>query len=228
MFEELEDYRFSQRRAKRVAHAKPLFAVLYSPDSGPSWIPAYGTDLALGRFKLLSRNPVPGCPVPVRLSLGACSVSIWARRARDDEAPLEGVPVQGYGMEILALGGAGREAITQWLNHEQAMAVVESPGGAAVPIGPADVGRLIPADFRRRVASALMRAGRLAPDSSGHYFALRYEYAGVTIEANGPRHHFIVGSRVVRGNQVHAYTTNIGVDELGLKLTLESAAAAAS
>jgi len=198
MFEELEDYRFSRRRAQRATHQKALVAVLYSPDDGRSWFPAYGVDLTLGGLKVICHGTLPEGQLPLRLTLGSSTLDIRARQVWHTVGEFKGAPIQEYGMEILTLGSAGRDTISKWLANASILEVEETEGTETVEVEPADVARLIPEDFRHRLIRALVTAGRLAPDRSGRYPTLRYEYAGVTTRAGAPTHQFIVHSCVVR------------------------------
>ncbi len=227
MFEALEDYRFSRRQAQRASQARPLFAALYSLDMGRSWLPAYGADLTPGGFKLLCHGTIREGEIPMRLSLDSRTLDVRARQVWHTSGELKGADVQEYGVEILTLGTAGRDVITEWLDREAIVQAEEAPETELLRIDPDDVSKLIPAEFQHRVIQALIRSGRLAPDRSGRYPTLTYGYGGVAKHDGRPMHQFIVHSRVIRGTDVYSYATRVSVDESGTNLFFERAASAA-
>ena len=221
MFEELEDYRFGIRHAQRSAHAKPMFSVLYSPDRGRSWHPAYGVDLSPGGFKAIGRGQIPDGEIPVKLSLGDKVIDVRAKAAWHMPTTSKSAALQEYGMEILTLGTAGRDTIEKWLEAESVHDAEEQPDPQTIPVAPGEVERLIPVDFRRNLMHALVRAGRLAPAPNGKYPTLGFEYGGVSDYKGAQMHNFVVHSRVIRGNEVYEYTTRVLVDESGTNVIFE-------
>ena len=221
MFEELEDYRFGLRNAQRSAQARPMFSVLYTPDRGRSWFPAYGLELTSGGFKVVGRTTIPEGEIPMKLSLGNKVIDIKARQAWHSIGSSKGAPLQEYGMEILTLGTTGRDAITRWLETESVQTAEDGQEGDTIAIDPAEVDRLIPLAFQHSLKEALVRAGRLAPAASGKYPALGYEYGGVSDYKGASMHHFIVYSRVIRRNDVYNYATRVLVNENGTSVVFE-------
>lgn len=228
MFAALEDLLYKKRHARGTKRVERTFPILYSPDKGASWLPAYGLDMSLGGMKIFSRSPLPDGELPMRVSLDATAVDLRVKTVWHVEGRYKKETAHEYGVQLVSANAGDRERMTRWLDgkplEERNLASEEL---REIRLRPDDVNRLIPLAFQKRLFAELVQRGRLAPVDANHPALVAYDYGGVARYRGVAMHRLTIHSKVVGPDGDERYRTRVLFDDTGTALIFPDEAQAA-
>jgi len=219
MFAALEDLLYKKRHARDSKRVERTFPILYSPDNGHSWLPAYGLDMSLSGMKIFSRSPLPQGELPMRVSLDATVVDLRVKTVWHVEGRYKKEKAHEYGVQLVSANAGDRERIGRWLGgkplEERNLASEEL---REIRLKPDDVDRLIPLAFQKRLFAELVSRARLAPVDATHPALVAYDYGGVVRYHGVPMHRLTIHSKVVGSEGDERYRTRVLFDDAGSRL----------
>jgi len=219
MFTALEDFLFQKRHGRNAPRQKRTFAVLFSPDRGENWLPAYGLDVSLSGMRLFSQSPIPEGEVPLRASLGRRVIDVRVRPVWHVSGTYKKGIGHEYGVQLVAADAPTRELLERWLGGKPLEEInCAQDELREIRLRPDDAARLIPAAFQQRLFRELLERGRLAAVDARHPALVAYDYAGRVRYRGTPLHLLTVHSKVVRDEGEDRYTTRILFDDGGTTL----------
>ena len=216
MFAALEDFLYKKRHARGAPRVERTFPILYSPDSGKTWLPAYGLDMSLGGMKVFSRTPLPEGELQMRVSLDSTAIDLRVKTVWHVEGRYKKEKAHEYGAQLVSAGAADRERIARWLGgkplEERNLASEEL---REIRLRPDDVNRLIPLAFQKRLFAELHQRGRLAHVDAQHPALVAYDYGGVVRYRGVQMHRLTIHSKVVGPEGDERYRTRVLFDDTG-------------
>lgn len=216
MFFRLEDLLSPKRHARNAPRTKRTFPVLFSPDHGQSWLPAYGLDVSLGGMRLFSQQPVPEGEVPLRVSLGRSVVDLRVKAAWHVSGHYKKGVGHEYGVQLTAANSHDREMLERWIGGKPLEETNQAQEELRdIRLRPDDVDRLIPVAFQRRLFEALAQRGRLMPVDAQHPALVAYDYSGRVRYRGTAMHLLTIHSKVVNDDGEDRYATRVLFDDTG-------------
>lgn len=221
MFGALEDLLYKKRHARNSTRVKKTFPLLYSPDHGASWMPAYGLDISAGGMKIFSQTEIGEGEIPMRMTLDSCLIDVRVRPAWHTKGKYKDGIAHEYGMQLVAANAVDRERIRRWLAGEP----IDAPNQAQddlkeIRLRPDDVDRLIPIAFQHRLFAELEQRGRLAPVDKTHPPLVAFNYGGMVRYRGVQMHRLTIESKVMTDDGEDRFRTRFLFDDAGTKVVV--------
>jgi hypothetical protein len=179
---------------------------------GGTLVPALGLEISEKGILFAAKEAPPGTSVDVAIDLGARRVRARLTIARQGSMPRDGVEWAVIAGVFQGIAADDWDAIVRFCKN------VADPGNksaeelAALAGADDDAYRLLPLKVQQRVVEALIKDGRLAPESDSKSPLLRMTYAG---KVRSGAHRLAVRSRRNLDGEVLNFDSFLGIDDTG-------------
>ena len=205
----------SGRERREAERHRKKYAIAWLRDA--TLVPALGLEISVKSVLFATKEPPPGKHVDIAMDLNGKRVKARIGIARSGPMIRDGVNWTVIAGVFEGIAADDWDAIVRFCEDR------DDPGNKAadelhaIQNAPDDAFRLLPLQVQERVVDALVRAGRLAPDSNAKNPLLRMQYTGRTKTGI---HRLSVHSRRSVDEEILFFDSFVTIDDAG-NVTLE-------